>query len=161
MRLIDLIEDSPIIELSDGKTVLFIAGARIDCDGSGGNPDRDPYFQADTTLHHNGKALDAYKVPFIAVPPQICKRTKGIVLGSWVNVYNFTKNLSTVAVVADIGPLTKIGEISPACASAIGLNPNPNHGGTGLQIIVYEILVGTPAMIEGVSFALQSFGSRA
>jgi hypothetical protein len=62
------------------------------------------------------------------------------------------------AVVGDIGPRSKTGEISPECARRIGLSPNANHGGTSEKIIVYSIEVGEPAVVDGVTYNLQSYG---
>ena len=161
--VIDIIECVSIYRFVDDitafETVLFTAGARIDCDGSGGNPDHDPYFQDDTTLHGpDGKALNAYKTPFIVVPPVVCKRTKGIVLGATALVKNVFNNHTCVAVVGDIGPRHKIGEMSPACAVALGLDGNPNHGGTSSKCIEYEIQVGKPAEVNGVQYKLRPYG---
>jgi len=159
--ILDIVADVPITlyqsELGD-EIVRFLSDADIDCDGSGGNPDRDPYFQADTTLHRGGKALNAYEEPFIVVPPIICKKTRGKVLGSLCLVENTATQQVCSAVVGDIGPTRKTGEISPACAREIGVDPNAVHGGESRKIIRYTIFVGVPAEIGGNSYSLQSYG---
>lgn len=138
--------------------VYFTADADIDCDGSGGNPDHDPYFQPDTSLHGpDGHALNAYHVPFVVVPPVVCTRTQGKVLGAECLLTNTVNGRKVLCVVGDIGPTRKIGEISPAAAIAIGLNPNANHGGTSMHVIDYEIRINKPAVINGVAYHLQPY----
>lgn len=146
------------METTDNR-IVFIADADIDCDGSGGNPDHDPYYQSETTLKFRGRSLNAYKERFVVVPPVVAKHTVGIVLGSHAFVTNLKTNKMTTAVVGDIGPMTKIGELSVACAIAIGLDGNPNHGGTDEQMIGYEVLPGVAAFVDGVVYDLQPYGS--
>ena len=136
----------------------FVADADIDCDGSGGNPDNDPWFQPDTTLHDPfGRPLNAYRVPFVVVPPIICRRTRGMVLGSECLLTHTLTKRQVLCVVGDIGPTRKIGEISPAAARAIGVNPNARFGGESRHIIDYEIRVGKPAVINGVAYRLKPY----
>jgi Fungal chitosanase of glycosyl hydrolase group 75 len=140
------------------EIVSFTADMDVDCDGSGGNPHHDPCFQPDTRLHLDGKALHAETVPYVVVPPVVLMKTKGKVLGSLCKCRNSKRpDLGWVdAVVGDSGPSRKIGEGSPALCEALGLDPNPNYGGTSDQIIDYVIHVGVPAQINGVQYNLQS-----
>lgn len=156
MRLLGTIQAVPILETSDGR-VVFISGMQVECDGSGGNPDHDRYFQPDTTLQHKGKALNPYTDRFIAVPPVIIKRTVGVVMGCQVYATNLLTNQRTPAVAGDIGPAFKIGEGSVACARAIGVPDNPNYGGTPDHIIGYEILPGVPAVVGDITYQLQPY----
>lgn len=153
MRTIAIIEKVLIAERSDG-VVHYIANAAIDCDGSD-NRHNDPCWQADTSLHHNGKPIDAESVPYVVVPPAIIAGVKPVVLGSLALVTNTKTGKSTKAVVADVGPRRKIGELSCECARRIGLNGNPNYGGTDEDIIRYEIHAGTPAVIDGITYQLK------
>lgn len=154
------IQNTEIVLLRDLATgqeiVEFTADMDVDCDGSGGNPFSDPYFQPDTRYHHNGLPLHAETVPYVVVPPVVLSRTKGKVLGSACEVTNLKNGKSTVAVVGDSGPSKKIGEGSPALCEALGLDPNPNHGGTSDFNIKYRIYVGTPALVNGIQYQLQS-----
>jgi len=146
-----------VLEFS--KPVLrleWVAGMTIDCDGSGGNPDNDPYFQDDTSLHYEGEALNAYEVPFIVVPPAVVKAVAPIVMGCMAIVINLKKGLVAQAVVGDRGPTKKIGEASCECADRVGLNSDPNHGGTDEKIIRYIIFPGIPAVVDGVEYNLQA-----
>lgn len=144
------------ITANGNETVHFVADADIDADGSGGNPDRDPYFQADTSLHGpDGRALNAYQVPFVVVPPLVCQKTRGMVLGSECLVTHTMTKRQVLCVVGDLGPQSKVGELSVAAARAIGVPWNPVRGGESRKIIDYEIRVGKPAVINGVRYALK------
>ena len=136
--------------------VEFTADMDIDCDGSGGNPHHDPYFQPDTRLHLHGNPLHAETVPYMVVPPVILAKTRGKVLGSLCEVTNMSNDRTALAVVGDSGPTRKVGEGSPALAELLGLDGNPNHGGTSGFIIRYRIHVGRAAVIDGVAYDLQS-----
>lgn len=144
------------------EEVQFKADLDVDCDGSGGNPHHDPYFQPDTTLHYKGQPLNAEKIPFIVVPPIICQKTKGKVLGSRCVVTNTKNKKSTKAVVGDIGPSKKVGEGSPALCELLGINSNPNTGGEDQFVILYEIYIDQPAKLEIdgelYEFELKSYG---
>jgi hypothetical protein len=151
--------DINLIEGPAGEEIVqFTADMDIDNDGSGGNPEHDQFHQDDTTLHDpNDNALNAYRVPFIVVPPLICQKTRGKVLGSSAIVENIHTGESCEAVVGDIGPHKKIGEASPALAREISVNPNPVTGGEERRIIRYTIYVDKPAVIDGVTYTLESF----
>lgn len=140
----------------DGTEIVsFVADMDVDCDGLGGNPFHDPYFQPDTRLHVHGRPLHAELVPFVVVPPVVLEKTKGKVLGALCKVTNIDNGKCCLAVVGDSGPRSKVGEGSPALCEALGLSPNPNNGGTSDKIIKYEVMVGEPATIQ-ISFQLQS-----
>lgn len=141
------------------EMVEFVADADQDNDGSGGNPEHDPYHQADTALHDpEGKALNAYQVPFIVVPPVVCQRTVAKVLGSLVRAEHMVTGAVCDAVVGDIGPKRKIGELSPAAAKLLGLHLTAFNG-ESRHVIRYTIYVGRPATINGVAYQLQSYHS--
>lgn len=165
-RIIATIQDQDIhheIACDGYETVTFVGDMDIDCDGSGGNPHHDPCFQDDTTLHFparpnpNGKALHAEAVPFVVVPPIVCKATRGKVLGSLCEVTY--KGKTVEAVVGDIGPSKKVGEGSPRLAELLGIDGNPNHGGTDEFAVTYKVHVGIPAKIDGITYELQPFRS--
>lgn len=139
-----------------GEIVSWTGDLDIDCDGSGGNPHRDPCFQPDTRLHYRGLPLCAEKVPYLVVPPCVLEKTAGKVLGSMARCTNVRNGKSALAVVGDSGPRTKTGEGSPRLAELLGLDGNPNHGGTDEPIIKCVVYVGTPAVIDGVTYDLQS-----
>lgn len=144
-----------LLDETDGS-IVFKANGRIDGDGSGPSHG-DPCFQSDTTLHFNGKALNAEVDRFIVLPPAIVKSVPGIVLGSQAFVMNVRNGKSTYAVVGDIGPKHKLGEISSATAVALGLSGNPNSGGTDDFILNFTVWPGKPAIVEGKQYSLQAW----
>jgi hypothetical protein len=160
-KVIATLQNCPITryygETKGIETIDFTADMDIDADGSGGNPWHDKYFQADTSLHYKGKALDSSKVPYIVVPPVVISATTGIVLGSHCVVFNFNNSMWTQAVVGDLGPSLKVGEGSMALAKLLGIDPNPNTGGEDTQTINYRIFVGIPATVQGITYDLQSY----
>jgi len=137
-----------------------------------GNSDPCPgaYVSA-TSLHlfdHNGnplppsspfKYVDSATVPFIAVPPLIIRGVVGIVLGCRCVVTNSRTDQSVEAVVADVGPADHLGEISVACAKAIGVPIGTTHpansGGAPSPTIHYQLFPGTAAVVNGVTYPLQ------
>lgn len=155
--IIDTIQNVPIfLTIQNGQEVVeFTADMDVDCDGGGGNPQHDPFFQPDTSLHHNGKPLVAEEVPYVVVPPVVIQRTKGVVMGCQAYCTHKDTGVRVAAVVGDRGPTRKIGEGSVKLCELLGLSGNPNTGGTSLHIIYYEILPGVPAVVDGVTYALQ------
>jgi hypothetical protein len=147
------INGSTIYKNNDGS-LTWTSGAMIDDDGSGpsfGDPD----YQNDTSLHHNGNALNATVDRYIVVPPQVRSCVPPKVLGCKAVVLNTKNGKTTDAVVGDIGPKNKIGEISMATAAALGINNSPTSGGEEEHVIVYTIYPGTPANVDGTVYSLQ------
>ena len=145
----DLIHE---IDPSGYETVTFVGDMDIDCDGTGGNPFHDPYFQPHTSYKPD---LHAEVVPYVVVPPIVIRATRGVVMGCLAEVTY--KGKVAFAVVGDVGPTRKVGEGSPALAERLGLSGNPNHGGTSDFVVTYKIHVGVPACIDGVTYNLQPF----
>lgn len=155
MNLLFAIQASPVYLHGDGH-ISFLAGMMIDGDGSGGNAAGDPDFQADTSLHRNGAALNAEVDQFIVVPPAIIEAVPQTVLGCNVRVLNRENGRIAWAVVGDIGPREKLGEASIALANALGIPPSPLNGGTGRRDqLLYELWPGVPAQVNGVQYQLQ------
>lgn len=152
MKRIATIEGCDV--MADDTQAVWTAKAAIDSDGSD-NRHGDPCWQPQTTLSHNGKPIDAEAVPYIVVPPAIVRGVRGVVMGCRAVVTNLANGKSCEAVVADIGPKLKLGELSCECARRIGLDGNPNHGGTSRKIVQYRIFPGVPAEVDGVKYHLQ------
>ncbi len=155
MRVLANIEGEDVTELNDGS-VTYRSKAAVDSDGIG-LPHGDPCWQNDTSLHQNGQPLNADIDKYIVVPPIIPQSVVGIVLGCQANVTNTRNGLSTQAVVGDIGPHKKLGEISVACARALGINDSPVVGGEDGHVIHYSINPGIPAVVDGKTYDLQRF----
>ena len=97
-------------------TALNLLGA----DGQG-LPDRSPF-----------KYVDSATVPHISLPEVVIHRARGVVVGCRCVVTNTENGAAVETVVADSGNNDHIGEISVACAKAVGLrvgNSNEANGG--------------------------------
>jgi hypothetical protein len=105
------------------------------------------------------KYVDSATVPFIAVPPLIIHKVAGIVLGCRCEVTNTKTGKTVVGVVADVGPNKHLGEISVACAKAIGVPVGSTHpassGGASSPDIEYKLFPGIAAVVNGVTYPLQ------
>ena len=150
MRIIATIEGEPITE-HDDQSVRWWAKAAIDSDGVGPHHG-DHTAQEETTYKPN---LNADVDRYVVVPPAIRDGVKGVVMGCLAHVTDTRSGRHTAAVVGDIGPHKKLGEISCACASAIGLNPSPVSGGVDEHVIEYVIWPGIPAIVNSVNYKLQ------
>ena len=99
----------------------------------------------------------------MVVPPMIIKGVAGVVMGCRAVVTNTKNNKSVEAVVADGGPSNKLGEISLACAKAIGVPAGEgakhpaNSGGidASSHVIHYRLFPGVQAVVNGVTYPLQ------
>lgn len=144
--------------LHDDGHLSFMGDMDIDCDGSGGNPHGDRFFAPDTTLHFQGHALNAEKIPFIVLPPEIIDLVPGKMLGAKSRMSYRGKSVDTV--VGDVGPHNKAGEGSPAAAQAVDIPSNPNTGGIDDPHVLFEVWPDVPAVLtvdgESLSFALQA-----
>lgn len=107
------------------------------------------------------KYVDAATVPFVVVPRMIIRGVAGVAMGCRAVVTNTRNGMSVEAVVADGGPADKLGEISLACAKAIGVpagegSAHPaNSGGVDEHIIQYQLFPGVAAVVNGVQYPLQ------
>jgi hypothetical protein len=128
----------------DGTTVSFTAPAMVDVDGTGPHHG-DPCAQSTTSLRVQGRSLNADVDCYVVVPPQVLAAVQPVVLGSACLVTNTSNGLTCQAVVGDVGPHAKIGELSRACAIALGIPSSPVSGGIEDHVIRYEITPGQPA----------------
>jgi hypothetical protein len=127
----------------------------IDADGSPNYQKLDPqYGQRDTSLRYSdGSSVDAEKVPYFVLPGNFFQQ-QGIRLGDIAAVVY--KGRVEFAILADIGPTTKIGEGSIALSRSLGNEPVIN--GTvqnGIdEDVVYIVFPGsgngTPQTVDAV-----------
>ena len=158
MRIVATIESEEITEHDDGS-VTFRAKAAVDTDGIGplhGDPDA----QRTTSLTWQGKSLNADIDKYIVVPPAIIAGVKGVVLGCQASCFHIRTRKTTLAVVGDIGPHKKLGEVSVATAKALGIDPSPTTGGTSSHVIEYTLYPGKPAVVDGKQYSLQPSGAK-
>jgi hypothetical protein len=148
--ILDTIEGQPVYW--DGEVMTFKGYGRIDNDGSG-PAQGDPYHQNDTSLHYQGKPLNAATDRFCVIPGHLVSKVGPIVLGC--QGYVTYKGHRKPCVVGDKGPRRRIGEISTALAEAFGIDPDPNTGGVDEPVLYYEIYPGVPAVVEGKQYQLQ------
>ncbi|WP_329268838.1 glycoside hydrolase family 75 protein [Streptomyces sp. NBC_01451] len=144
--------------------VFWKADMDIDCDGqrtSKCNENTDPWYQDDTAFHQsNGKPLKADSLPYVVVPSSsgIWNYAGAGIKGGGVVavIYN---NKVEYAVVGDTGPTKIIGEASYATAKALGIDPDPESGGTdsGVTYILFKNSQVSP--LESHSAAV-SLGDR-
>lgn len=99
--------------------------------------------------------VDSETVPYIVVPPQIIQRTKGAVLGCKAQVTHLKNGRLVEAVVADVGPRSKVGELSIEAARVLGIPSSPRRGGEDRPVLKYELWPGVPALVNGCRYALQ------
>lgn len=146
------------------KSVQYVSDMDIDSDGVGddGKPNNiyhDPYYQPDTSLHYNGKPLNAQSDKYVVINPKVLTGVKGVVLGCQAVAVDLRSGKWSFAVVGDIGPSSKDGEASCALADAIGINPNANSGGVSTPDIFYAIWPGLAAVVDGKHYQLQPYGN--
>jgi hypothetical protein len=144
---------TPVVQGSgDPCPGAFISATALHLLGSDGKalPNSSPF-----------KYVDSATVAYVVVPPLIISGVAGVVLGCRAVVTNTRNGQSVEAVVADVGPSAKIGEISVACAKAIGVPAGEgathpaNSGGTDDRIVQYQIFPGVAAVVDGVTYPLQ------
>ena len=146
---------SKVYDVGDGS-YQFFGDLDVDVDGSP-NWQRDPWGQADTSLHYNGKPINSDVVRGIVLPPECIKFVSPIVLGCKSQVTYRGKTVD--AVVFDIGPHFKLGEGSAALATSLGINPSPISGGVDEPEVLYRWWPGVPATVDGITYNLQPYGS--
>jgi hypothetical protein len=152
MKLLYTIENTAIV-LDDDGNYVFLAQAQIDDDGTGpahGDPDEQPSTSYRPYLNAD---VDRY----IVLPPQMLLAVAPMVIGCRAQVLNTITGLSTEAVVGDIGPRLKIGEMSIATAAAIGVPSSPTTGGVDEHIIFYKVYPGVPAKVGNKTYVLQHY----
>lgn len=125
-----------------------------------GNDDPAPGFHVSATAYQwpefskndPRRYVDSEKVAYVVVSPLIRNAAKGVVMGCKARVTYKGKMVD--AVVADIGPRKKIGELSISAAKAVGIPSSPRHGGEERQIVGYELWPGVAAVVNGVTYKL-------
>jgi hypothetical protein len=95
--------------------------------------------------------VDSETVPYVVVSPLIRNAARGIVLGCKAIITYHGRTIN--AVVADIGPRKKIGELSIAAAKALGFPHSPRTGGVESGV-TYELWPGVPAVVNGITYDL-------
>ncbi len=128
--------------------IWFKADMDIDCDGGSTIICKnDRSYQSDTScVTSSGEPLDAAKLPFIVLPQNSNgwrDLDYGIRCGNVAAViYNGKVEFG---IVGDRGPEGVVGEASYAMAERLGVNPDPNSGGTASGV-TYIVFTGSNAI---------------
>lgn len=91
-------------------------------------------------------------IPYIVVPPVIVSETDGVVRGCLCRAHY--RGIIIEAMMGDVGPRNKLGEISIAAARLLGLDGNPRSGGIEKKAIMYEVFPGTKFTHKGITYPL-------
>ncbi len=129
------------------------------------------FFVSTTSLEDKTKAVtdprryvNSEEIPYVVLPPGLLGSGRAK-LGDLAVVINRKKGKSSFAIVADIGPKTKLGEGSIALAKALEVKKNPKTGGPVVDLI-YVVFPGSgngkPRSLEeinsGGAAAFAAFG---
>lgn len=155
--ILETIQDCPIYQHPDGH-LSWLSDCDIDNDGSGGNPEGDPYHQDTTTLRHfDGTYLNAQTENYIVIPGGIAQLVGPVVMGCKARVHYRRTGKVIDAVVGDDGPTFKVGEASVHCAKDLDMDPSPINGGeSAFDMVLFEIWPGVPAVVNGITYPLQA-----
>lgn len=96
--------------------------------------------------------VDAWAIPYAVVNPTVRRNAKGVVLGCHAVITY--ESVSVHAVVADVGPGNKIGEMSVAAAGMLRIPGNPRTGGVDSGVTWY-LYPGTPAVVKDQIYELK------
>ncbi|MEU3840442.1 glycoside hydrolase family 75 protein [Streptomyces sp. NPDC028635] len=141
-------DKAPAVPVCGAKgAVFFTADMDIDCDGRPSarcSRATDSSFQDDTAFHQSdGRPLRADRLPFVVVPGASDLwdyRAAGVRGGGVAAVIH--DDQVEYAIVGDVGPKQIIGEASYATAAALGLDPDPERGGTDAPV-TYILFTGS------------------
>jgi hypothetical protein len=111
------------------------------------------YYVSTTALTNPGTTpatpahyIDASTIPYVVLPAHRFANftsIKPLRLGDVGVAYNVANGTMAFAQFCDTGPAGSLGEASIALADALGVNPNPKHGGVATRQIVYVVFPGT------------------
>jgi hypothetical protein len=100
------------------------------------------HFNPGYTEDSQYRYIDSGSIPFLVMPGN---HSCGAKLGDVALVLNTANSENCYAIYADVGPQTKIGEISMRLATALKIDNNPKKGGTSAKAIVYLVFIGSVA----------------
>ncbi|UPT75294.1 MAG: glycoside hydrolase family 75 protein [Elusimicrobiota bacterium] len=124
------------------SVVGFRAKLAIDADGDSEAYRSDKTGQSQTALlYKNGRSLDPTRIPFIVVPTDFGNTHPNVKLGDYATVSYGPKTI--YAIVGDRGPAGVLGEASIAVARSLGINADPNRGGSNRPDFEYRIVAGS------------------
>ena len=153
-KLIYTIQDeAPIPVFWDGKIMSFTGYLRVDDDGTG-SADGDPDHQNQTSLRYKGASLNADLVAYGVIPESLLPLVAPEFMGC--QGYCTYNGLRVPFVTADAGPKSRGGEGSrKLCGSFPGVSTDANNGGINQPVVLWQFLPGVPAVVDGITYALQ------
>lgn len=144
----------PVWYMGQGQYRAGLVGADVDGDGIGGRIDNDLTWQPTTSYKPN---LDSTKVPWGVLPICLIRSFPGRFLGCRMVFTNTLHDVIVPGVGGDGGPDDKIGEFSIAACQGLFIPSSPRTGGTTDPIILIDWWPEVPAVVDGVTYELQSF----
>lgn len=87
--------------------------------------------------------VDATKIPYIALPPEVWNGGFGVRFGDYATVFWEQSQKLVHAVLAEGGPPNKIGEGSVALAAALGTNASARSGGVSARELIFIVYPGS------------------
>lgn len=149
------IELSPTVLMCGLRGAVFwTADLDVDCDGRESaicNHMTDDAFQNQTSATDaQDRPLDAVTLPYVVIPlpsQRFDYPSAGIALGTVVAVVYGAR--VRYGVFADEGPEEIIGEASHAMAVTLGIDPDPNTGGSDGPV-TYIAFTGAPGMVTPI-----------
>jgi hypothetical protein len=149
----DDVSSSTINICKSGTAYFWKADMDVDCDGVASsvcNSSTDPWYQGQTSFQTSkGRSFTASTTHYYVIPlpsSRFSYSSAGIKPGTVAAViYN---NKIVYAVFADEGPSNIIGEASYATARDLGINPDPENGGTDSGVTYIVLKGNVPSPVE-------------
>jgi Fungal chitosanase of glycosyl hydrolase group 75 len=149
----DDVSSSTINICKSGTAYFWKADMDVDCDGVSSsvcNSSTDPWYQPQTSFETSkGKSFTASTTHYYVIPlpsSRFSYSSAGIKPGTVAAViYN---NKIVYAVFADEGPSNIIGEASYATARDLGIDPDPENGGTDSGVTYIVLKGNVPSPVE-------------
>jgi len=149
----DDVSTSTINICKSGTAYFWKADMDVDCDGVASsvcNSSTDPWYQGQTSFTTStGRYFTASTTHYYVIPlpsSRFSYSSAGIKPGTVAAViYN---NRIVYAVFADEGPSNIIGEASYATARDLGIDPNPETGGTDSGVTYIVLKGNVPSPVE-------------
>jgi len=137
----------------EGGYVCFISDMDVCTDGSG--PSHGDHYHLDDTAYQ--PVLNADEDRYIVIPPQIRMNVDPVVMGCHARLTNLITGKWWSAVVGDIGPDEKTGEVAYCLAKLANRKVTANSG-DDREIYLYELWPGKAATVNGKKYKLQPAG---
>ena len=119
--------------------------AKIDTDGDPSAQGYDPNWNPQTSGHIDGQPVNSAEYAYV-VMSQTQMAASGAQIGDWAQVTNNATGQTVWARVEDVGPPGGTGEISEACATAVGIQFQKNSWTVGNPSVTVQVFSGTKSI---------------